>query len=46
MCGFGNFEIHLLWGYYVKMFDICIKFPNSIDTAVHNEAMFEGPQMS
>jgi len=44
--GIDNFEIYLPWGYYIKMFDICIKFPNSINRAVHSEAMFEGPQMS
>jgi hypothetical protein len=27
------------------MFDICKKFPNSIYMTIHNEGIFEGPQM-
>ena len=27
------------------MFDICEKFPNSIYRTIHNEGIFEGPQM-
>src|SRR5713226_2138077 len=27
------------------MFDICKKFPNSIYRTIHNECIFEGPQM-
>jgi len=44
--GISNFEFHLDWGYYLKMFDICIKFPNSIYRTIYDEAMCKGPQIS
>jgi len=45
-CGTSNFEFYLGWGNYFKVFDICIKLPNSSYGTIHNEAMFERPQIS
>jgi hypothetical protein len=40
-CGTSNFEFYLGWGNYFKVFDICVKLPNSIYVTIHNKAIFE-----